>query len=177
MFTAPARMHSECQHVGTRVRYAVCMKRCGRCGELKVIDDFGFRNKAEARRHNVCRACQAVYRAAYVERVGIRAHHRRIIDWNAAMRVARRAAVLRYLVEHPCVDCGESDVLVLEFDHVRGVKRAAISAMVRDLRPIDEIWTEVAKCDVRCANCHRRKTARTLWMPKHDAQKGIFKTT
>jgi len=152
------------------------MKRCGRCGESKAISDYGFRNKAEGRRHSVCKACQAVYRAAYVERVGPRAHHRRIIDWNAAMRAERRADVLRYLADHPCVDCGEADVPVLEFDHVRDVKRAAISAMVRDLRPIDEIWTEVAKCDVRCANCHRRKTARTLWVPKHAAREGFSNT-
>jgi hypothetical protein len=79
------------------------------------------------------------------------------------MRAARRNELLRYLSQHPCVDCGEADARVLEFDHVRGVKRAAISAMVRDIRPMDQIWAEVAKCDIRCANCHRRKTARTLW--------------
>jgi hypothetical protein len=142
------------------------MKRCGRCGELKTVDEFGFRNKAQARRHSVCKPCQRVYRAAHVARIGTRAHHRRIADWIARKRTERRTEVLAYLAKHPCVDCGEADHCVLDFDHVRDVKRAAISAMVRDLRPLSDIWAEVAKCDVRCANCHRRKTARTIWWPQ-----------
>ena len=35
-----------------------------------------------------------------------------------------------YFATHPCVDCGESDPIVLEFDHVRGEKVDAISAMI-----------------------------------------------
>jgi hypothetical protein len=65
--------------------------------------------------------------------------------------------VLEYLADHPCVDCGESDPIVLEFDHLRD-KRANISALTRN----GESWRlleEIAKCEVRCANCHRRITA------------------
>ncbi len=76
---------------------------------------------------------------------------------------ANPAHVREYLEAHPCVDCGEADPVVLDFDHVRDIKHAAISAMVRDRRSMKSIWAEIAKCEVRCANCHRRKTARTLW--------------
>src|ERR1019366_8580473 len=35
----------------------------------------------------------------------------------------KRAWISAFLAEHPCVDCGESDPEVLEFDHVGARKR------------------------------------------------------
>lgn len=55
----------------------------------------------------------------------------------------------------PCVDCGENNPIVLEFDHVRGVKKANISDMSRASYSIATIKEEIDKCEVRCANCHR----------------------
>jgi hypothetical protein len=73
--------------------------------------------------------------------------------------VAKRVAYLvSYLREHPCVDCGETDPLVLGFDHLRD-KKSSISKGLRD-REWQSVLDEIAKCDVVCANCHRRRTAR-----------------
>tara|TARA_R110001583_G_scaffold71475_1_gene201301 strand:- start:2776 stop:3186 length:411 start_codon:yes stop_codon:yes gene_type:complete len=55
----------------------------------------------------------------------------------------------------PCVDCGESNPIVLEFDHVRGVKKENVSDMVRQSYCLKTIQEEIDKCEVRCANCHR----------------------
>jgi len=66
--------------------------------------------------------------------------------------------VLKYLETHPCIDCGESDPIVLDFDHVRGVKIANVSRGVRDRWDIEKLKEEIFKCEVRCANCHRRIT-------------------
>jgi hypothetical protein len=59
-----------------------------------------------------------------------------------------------YLVNHPCVDCGESDPLVLEFDHVRG-KTHNVSSMKGYTKK--RVLEEIRKCEVRCANCHKRR--------------------
>lgn len=67
-----------------------------------------------------------------------------------------------YLLKHPCVDCGETDPVVLEFDHVRGLKKYFVSTLIRKGYPILTIKREIMKCDVRCANCHRRVTAERL---------------
>ncbi|WP_413319571.1 hypothetical protein AA0Z99_03710 [Agrococcus sp. 1P02AA] len=53
-----------------------------------------------------------------------------------------------------CVDCGRSDIRVLEFDHVRGVKVASVGSMVRRGRALVVIRAEIEKCEVRCRNCH-----------------------
>jgi hypothetical protein len=67
-----------------------------------------------------------------------------------------------YLLEHPCIDCGESDPVTLECDHVRGEKRAAVSYLVTHGSPWSEVLDEIAKCEVRCSNCHRKRTAKAL---------------
>lgn len=71
----------------------------------------------------------------------------------------RNANFLReYRMTHPCVDCGESDWVVLEFDHVRGVKFKDVGLLSGRGASLAVIKEEIAKCDVRCANCHRRVT-------------------
>src|SRR5262249_11486422 len=66
-----------------------------------------------------------------------------------------------YLVEHPCVHCREIDPAVLEFAHLdRNTKLAEASSLTSDQKPWAFILTEISKCEVRCANCHRRKTAK-----------------
>lgn len=67
--------------------------------------------------------------------------------------------VLEYLLLHPCVDCGEADPLVLDFDHC-GKKRYNIATMLFWESSWKTIEQEISRCKVRCANCHRRKTAR-----------------
>lgn len=76
---------------------------------------------------------------------------------NKEYRIAGRQFLLEYLTTHPCVDCSESDPIVLEFDHVKGEKIGDIKKMV-DSYSIESLKKEIEKCEVRCANCHRRMT-------------------
>ncbi|HVT76395.1 MAG TPA: hypothetical protein VHD87_05145 [Acidimicrobiales bacterium] len=81
----------------------------------------------------------------------------RIRRYKRRKRSERVGFLIRYLEAHPCVDCGETDPLVLEFDHQRD-KEFDIG---RELlwRPWSKVLAEISKCEVRCANCHRRRTA------------------
>lgn len=56
-----------------------------------------------------------------------------------------------------CVDCGITNHIVLDFDHLKD-KKYNISQMVRDGFPWKEIKKEIEKCEVVCANCHRIRT-------------------
>ena len=68
--------------------------------------------------------------------------------------------VKSYLEKHPCVDCGNNNIIVLEFDHVRGEKLGNISKIVSTGRSLRFLLREIEKCEVRCANCHRIVTHR-----------------
>lgn len=91
-----------------------------------------------------------------------REKHRQIVNERIAKRRVQRNKEVRrwvrdYLLHNPCVDCGETDIVVLEFDH-RGEKLFSIGASNNKSKSLAAVVAEVAKCDVRCANCHRRKT-------------------
>ena len=80
---------------------------------------------------------------------------------NKRYRAKTKAFVLAYLLEHPCIDCGEGDPIVLEFDHREGTeKKFNIADLARRGCSLPALLLEIAKCDVRCANCHRRVTYR-----------------
>jgi hypothetical protein len=67
--------------------------------------------------------------------------------------------ILTLMKRSGCVDCGEKDPIVLDFDHMYD-KTEGISRMIRDHRSWEAIEIEIAKCVVRCSNCHRKKTAK-----------------
>jgi hypothetical protein len=100
---------------------------------------------------------QARYAREHYERnrVTIKARARKFAEFA---RDRNANFLVDYLKKHPCVDCGESDPLVMDFDHVRGKKTAAICLLANRGCSIARISEEIQKCQVRCANCHRRIT-------------------
>jgi hypothetical protein len=66
--------------------------------------------------------------------------------------------VLEWLKRHPCVDCGEKNPLVLQFDHVRGTKLFTICDALKQITLV-ELKIEIRKCDSRCANDHQLRHA------------------
>ena len=66
-----------------------------------------------------------------------------------------RQIVTEYLQTHPCVDCGNTDIRVLEFDHIKGEKLGNVSHGVHRTWSEEKLLNEIAKCEVRCCNCHR----------------------
>ena len=74
-------------------------------------------------------------------------------------RVKIRAKVLDFLSTRSCVDCGEKDPIVLEFDHKDTASKFKIIArMLSGHYSWKSVEQEIKKCEIRCANCHRRKT-------------------
>lgn len=65
--------------------------------------------------------------------------------------------ICRAAKEKPCADCKRSySHYVMDFDHVRGKKLFILSEAKRFTRA--QVVSEIAKCDVVCANCHRERT-------------------
>jgi hypothetical protein len=137
------------------------MRACTKCGELKPLDQFPPVRRGEAKLQTWCRECFAAYGREYY-RKNRDVQKARLLRNVAATRAENRRRIIEYLSRHPCVDCGETDIVVLEFDH-RGDKVADISTYVSAGRTWARIEAEIEKCEIRCANCHRRKTRATLF--------------
>jgi len=74
-------------------------------------------------------------------------------------RVKIRSLLLEFLSTRACVDCGEKDPIVLEFDHRNSKSKfKIIGKMLSGHYSWQSVMNEISKCDIRCANCHRRKT-------------------
>ena len=134
------------------------LRRCGRCGELKPRSEFAWRRKRRLQLDNMCRPCRSAYhREHYL------AHKQRYVDQalarKQALRLKRTSYLLKYFASHPCVDCGEDDPVVLEFDHVNADDKSFDIGHSLPYRNWQSILEEIEKCEVVCANCHRRRTA------------------
>lgn len=133
------------------------MKKCTKCQKLKELSEF---NKNKGRKDGLqsnCRECSRRISRNYYNN-----NQEKMKSQINEARVKRRDSIRIYMFNHlsqnPCVDCGESDPRVLEFDHLRD-KEHNVSGMIRNGNSLDKVKEEIAKCEVRCANCHRRKTA------------------
>lgn len=133
-------------------------RRCSRCGETKPIDEFPVKNKETGLRAVWCRACRREY-----GREHYRTHKPAYLARNGRRRREEqpriRQVIHAYLRQHPCVDCGERDILLLDFDHRDGSSKRGIVGRLARSGALGTVMTEIAKCDVRCGNCHRRRTA------------------
>jgi hypothetical protein len=132
-------------------------RECYRCGEIKPADQFAWRRRAKAERDTFCRPCRSAYgkehyaanRTVYIEQARIQ---------KERLQLERTRYLLDYFGRHPCADCGEADPVVLEFDHLRDKLFSIGQELTR--RRWSSILAEIEKCEVVCANCHRRRTAR-----------------
>jgi hypothetical protein len=79
-----------------------------------------------------------------------------------------RSILNAHLKTNPCVDCGESDITVLDFDHVREKKIDNVTTMAANSVSAEKLIAEIRKCEIRCANCHRKATKRRRAAKKHE---------
>jgi len=136
-------------------------KHCvGPCKQEKDIKDFPLKDKKRGTRRSYCWECQRGYlRAHYQNNKPYYKAKARIR--NTETRNLNYARLYQYLATHPCVDCGEADIRVLEFDHINSkTKLMEVTMLVRGAYSWAMIEKEIKKCRVRCANCHRRRTAK-----------------
>jgi hypothetical protein len=138
---------------------------CSACGKDKTAIEFSFSDATRRLLNSYCRVCHAAYRRAHYL-ANKPDYIRRAIAQVNARRVENRRQVLAYLRTHPCVDCGNPNPVVLDFDHRdRTKKLTEVGKMIVSKR-WPRVRAEINKCDVRCTNCHRRKTAREFGWAK-----------
>lgn len=133
-------------------------KKCATCLVTKLTSEFykhhrkGFQSNCIECRNSYNREHYRANKAKYMSRA--KASKRKYLT---ELRVYLRS----YLTENPCVVCGESDIVVLEFDHIDpSTKSFCIAQATRRGLPLAKVKSEIDKCQILCANCHKRKTAK-----------------
>jgi hypothetical protein len=142
------------------------VKRCCTCHVAKPLDAFHRMAFSADGRQARCKECFAEqYRR---EGPALRAKVRARAEPLRALKIRR---VTEHLTENPCVDCGERDLRTLDFDHRDpALKRLGVAQMVLGGWTWAAVAEEIAKCDVRCANCHRVRTAEAFGWWKQSAE-------
>lgn len=146
-------------------------KICTKCGLTKSFEEFSWRNTQKGTKSPWCKDCHNLYentkyKNSPLERNRKQRNKERNLQKN-------RIFAMGYLKSHPCVDCGIVDTRVLEFDHRdRGTKTECISQLIHNNVSLYRVEEEIAKCDVRCANCHRIRSGEQLGWWSHDPEGG-----
>ncbi len=78
---------------------------------------------------------------------------------NTKIRNDIRKWIWTYLSTSVCIECGESDPVLLDFHHRDRTTKEFNIGSTQNRRTLGQIQAEVAKCDVLCVVCHRRQTA------------------
>lgn len=138
---------------------------CRGCGVLRTNEEFALKSRRTGKRHSRCKeCCRRVSKDHY--RLNHDAYIQRNRQNNPLHRKRNAAMVFEYLLVHPCVRCGESDPVVLEFNHMDpDFKTANISDLVRFGSSPKRLFSEIGLCEVMCANCHQYFTS--VGRPRH----------
>jgi hypothetical protein len=125
------------------------VKICTKCNIEKNVSLF---NKKHGKPQSVCKECHSIYRKKHYEN-----NKQKYIKKAANNKNKYRNDYYEWLSTKSCVDCGNSDIRVLEQDHLRD-KSFSIAKMVGSV-PLVTLMKEIEKCEVVCANCHRIRTS------------------
>lgn len=132
------------------------VKLCPECNVIKPFEEFP-KNRTDKKtgkviRRGYCHPCwyKVVKRRHPSTNLSRRRYSKKHLDVN-------KKFIIEYLQKNPCVDCGITDVRVLEFDHI-GVKTKNISELIQRPHTLEKIKKEITQCEVVCANCHRIRT-------------------
>lgn len=153
------------------------MKKCPRCKETKQFSEFRRDKNRKDGRQLYCTICDKEYQKEWYSNNKVK-----VISKNKKRRKIIKeeiqAFMLQYLEDKACIMCGESDILVLEFDHLED-KNFAISQYSD--KGLQKVKSEILKCQILCANCHRRKTQKEFnsykWRYSQEKRQGSAKAS
>ena len=125
------------------------IKICRNCKRELPIDQFELEHtKNGDSRRGTCRECRAKYRKEWREknpdlyRAQMTRHQDRQTDWL-------------YTMKKPCIICGESEPVAIDFHHIDPKEKDFTIGKHRG-KSREWLSQEIAKCVCLCSNCHRK---------------------
>ena len=136
------------------------MKTCNRCKQELPFGDFNRKGKNKYQPH--CKPCGREYsKELYHRNRSQNAEKQRL-----AKKIRRdniKADIRKLKNETPCMDCEvQYPYYCMDFDHVNGKKITHISDMIQNGAARWKIFSEITKCEIVCANCHRTRTFKRI---------------
>lgn len=111
-------------------------KICTKCGKELPLDQFNWRDKSKGTRRSECKTCHNNYmKQKYKE---------------------KQVVVQELKAQCSCAKCGDKRGYVLDYHHINpNDKEEGVARMVSNNYTLDKVYSEIEKCVVLCANCHR----------------------
>lgn len=130
------------------------MLTCSVCKIEKT--EANFADKSSAKKQSHCRDCGNSY-----TREHYKANKAFYLERNKRRKLEVKRKIFEYLKLHQCIDCGEKETLYLDFDHKNPAEKlfSIGTAVAQGAKGWKTIIDEIAKCDIRCVKCHRKRTA------------------
>jgi hypothetical protein len=162
------------QRVARQVVNGHVMKTCSKCLGSKVLEEFCLDKRSVDARAAECRVCHRerlnAYNPGYYARnvEFFAQRYKNDIVFNrqrnalmSARRRLKRYAETEQLKKVPCADCGLTFApCVMDFDHRNRDQKVNNINRLSGMAPWVVVLEEIAKCEIRCARCHRLKSWR-----------------
>lgn len=130
---------------------------CYRCCEIKQPEDMQTKGVYKKKVMGVCKECWEKYYKQFTSDPELKRRKKE------KQSIQKRKFIIQYFHSNPCVDCGETNILVLQFDHLNPEeKKYEISTILSNNYSLKLLKEEINKCEVVCANCHSKRTAKTF---------------
>jgi hypothetical protein len=129
-------------------------KICCRCSQPRPVEDFNKNRKRRDGLQSFCRTCDNGQRRAWYRQPGMK-------DAEIARNREQRRAIVEWFAELKsrlkCDQCPENHPATLDFHHRNAEEKDfGLAELSRKSTNKDRILRELAKCQVLCANCHRK---------------------
>lgn len=131
------------------------MKTCGMCKQAKALSEFNVNRAKKDGLQTSCRECNKTHAKGYYEK-----HKERLVRQIKTAYKHRckdnLAKVRGWKADRGCSRCPERDPVALDFHHPENNKEFAIAHAVSHGTSWKRLETEMLKCVILCANCHRK---------------------
>ena len=147
--------------------YYMETKTCSTC--KKDLDLISF-SKNQAKKdglNSICKECHRQYVKKHYEQ-NMALYKERAVVRSEKHRQDMSDKVNQFKSLMGCHICNETEPVALDFHHWNEPvdKKANISQIVKNGCSWETLWTEVHKCIVLCANCHRKVHGKRLFIIK-----------
>ena len=131
------------------------VKKCSKCKldlDIEMFNKKGIRKDGTIKYQDFCIECNKIASREWYRQGN---NKTRIITKVNEYKKENRIKFNEYKSTVSCIQCGESHISCLDFHHRDPKQKDFLLSDIRS-RGLNTIQKELDKCDVLCANCHRK---------------------